>query len=253
MEVHHTHTTPIHGRTGRKKWTHYLWEFFMLFLAVFCGFLAENQREHYVEHRREKQYIRSLIEDLKSDTTGIGTGNLWFDKICAASDTLLLNFESFTSGSSAKAVKSLTYILSGYPDFVYTDRTMQQLKNAGGLRLIRNQSASDSITSYDATIRDLSIEESEVTVFYDQIQDNANKLFSFRKLDQQQAGKNPDELAKTNPDLWLTHDSRELEHFYNVLRKYKTVIFHYKKYLERFKNKESRLIDLLKREYHIKY
>ena len=36
MEVHsHTHSP-------RKKWTHYFWEFLMLFLAVFCGFLAEN-------------------------------------------------------------------------------------------------------------------------------------------------------------------------------------------------------------------
>jgi hypothetical protein len=42
MEVHH------HAHTARKKWTHYFWEFFMLFLAVFCGFLAENQREHYI-------------------------------------------------------------------------------------------------------------------------------------------------------------------------------------------------------------
>ena len=40
----------------------------MLFLAVFAGFLAENQREHYVEHQREKQYIRSMIEDLQTDT-----------------------------------------------------------------------------------------------------------------------------------------------------------------------------------------
>ena len=61
MEVHaHTHTP-------RKKWTHYFWEFLMLFLAVFCGFLAENKREHYVEHQREKQYIRSIAEDLHSD------------------------------------------------------------------------------------------------------------------------------------------------------------------------------------------
>ncbi|MBK9661472.1 MAG: hypothetical protein IPO68_16495 [Chitinophagaceae bacterium] len=43
MEVHH------HAHTARKKWTHYFWEFLMLFLAVFCGFLAENQREHYVK------------------------------------------------------------------------------------------------------------------------------------------------------------------------------------------------------------
>ena len=54
MEVHaHTHT-------ARKKWTHYFWEFLMLFIAVFCGFLAENQREHMVEHQREKQFMLSL-------------------------------------------------------------------------------------------------------------------------------------------------------------------------------------------------
>ena len=48
MEVH------AHSHTPRKKWTHYLWEFIMLFLAVFCGFLAENQREHYVENNTGK-------------------------------------------------------------------------------------------------------------------------------------------------------------------------------------------------------
>ena len=62
MEVHqHTHTP-------RKKWTHYLWEFLMLFLAVTLGFFVENQREHYIEHKREKQFISTMVEDLKSDT-----------------------------------------------------------------------------------------------------------------------------------------------------------------------------------------
>src|SRR6478736_4232986 len=61
MEVHH------HSHSSRKKWTHYFWEFFMLFLAVFCGFLAENLREHFIENKRENQFIRSYIEDLKTD------------------------------------------------------------------------------------------------------------------------------------------------------------------------------------------
>ena len=62
MEVHaHTHT-------ARKKWTHYFWEFLMLFLAVTLGFFVENQREHYVEAIREKKYIQSLVADLMSDT-----------------------------------------------------------------------------------------------------------------------------------------------------------------------------------------
>ena len=62
--MHHTHTP-------RKKWTHYFWEFLMLFLAVFCGFLAEYQLEHLIEQKREKQFIKALIEDLKLDTIGM--------------------------------------------------------------------------------------------------------------------------------------------------------------------------------------
>jgi hypothetical protein len=65
MEVHHhshlasgeTHGSEpaIHG-VG-KKFTHYIWEFLMLFLAVFCGFLAENIREHNVgEEKRTTIY-----------------------------------------------------------------------------------------------------------------------------------------------------------------------------------------------------
>src|SRR6476620_4510143 len=65
MDVHH------HTSTSHKKWTHYLWEFLMLFLAVFCGFLAENIREASVEKHREKQFIQSYIEDLRSDTAQI--------------------------------------------------------------------------------------------------------------------------------------------------------------------------------------
>ena len=35
MEVHaHTHTVDPDSHRGRKKWTHYLWEFLMLFLAL---------------------------------------------------------------------------------------------------------------------------------------------------------------------------------------------------------------------------
>jgi hypothetical protein len=69
MEVHHhTHTDPSHSGASRKKFTHYLWEFLMLFLAIFCGFLAENLREHQVEKNRARQYMLSLYEDLKTDT-----------------------------------------------------------------------------------------------------------------------------------------------------------------------------------------
>ena len=59
MEVH------AHSHTPRKKWTHYFWEFLMLFLAVFCGFLAEYKLEQTIERHREKEYMQLMVEDLK--------------------------------------------------------------------------------------------------------------------------------------------------------------------------------------------
>src|SRR5215211_4115796 len=63
MEVH------THQHSPRKKWTHYFWEFLMLFVAVFCGFLAENIREHSVERHREKEFAKALYAELLDDST----------------------------------------------------------------------------------------------------------------------------------------------------------------------------------------
>src|SRR5688500_7674169 len=87
MEVHaHTHT-------ARKKWTHYFWEFIMLFLAVFCGFLAEYQLEHKIEKDREKVYIKSMIEDLKADTLNISNHLIFREAKRRRLDSLSLLFQ----------------------------------------------------------------------------------------------------------------------------------------------------------------
>ena len=59
MEVH------IHTHTPRKKWTHYSWEFFMLFMVVTAGFFVENQREHYIEHKEQSNTLNLLWRILK--------------------------------------------------------------------------------------------------------------------------------------------------------------------------------------------
>src|SRR4029078_6885202 len=97
MEVHH------HAHTARKKWTHYFWEFLMLFLAVFCGFLAEYALEHKIEKDREKQFIRSLVNDVKADITQLNSIIEKRDEKMQRLDslTLLINLPNFaTYGSS---------------------------------------------------------------------------------------------------------------------------------------------------------
>lgn len=65
MEVHH------HSHTARKKLSHYFFEFFMLFLAVVCGMLAEYYLENRIERHREHEFVESMVQDLKEDTVKI--------------------------------------------------------------------------------------------------------------------------------------------------------------------------------------
>src|ERR1700686_354541 len=64
MEVHH-HPDLRHRR---KRWKEYFLEFLMIFLAVTLGFFAESYRESLGDKKKEKGYIRSMIEDLKNDS-----------------------------------------------------------------------------------------------------------------------------------------------------------------------------------------
>ena len=150
MEVHH------HAHTARKKWTHYLWEFLMLFLAVFAGFLAENQREHYIEHQREKKYINSLVADLITDTAELNSVITFNILKFHGMDTLvrLLSNHSLSNDDE----KNLYSLNGAYAANIYTmtfsDRTIRQLLNSGNLRLIRKSSVSDSIMNYYGQSKD---------------------------------------------------------------------------------------------------
>jgi hypothetical protein len=148
MEVHH------HSHTARKKWTHYLWEFLMLFLAVTLGFLVENQREHYIEHKREKQYVQSFYEDLTADELDLETNIEYLQGQANAADSLQLLMKNITTKQPANRIymylREITRSSAGllFPN----DRTIVQLRNAGGMRLIKNKSVSDSMVGYYRTI-----------------------------------------------------------------------------------------------------
>src|SRR5688572_13506866 len=146
MEVHH------HAHTSRKKWTHYFWEFLMLFLAVFCGFLAENQREHLVEHQREKQYIKSLLVDLKRDTSELSQNIRSRErrKICA--DSLIYELSFPVSKETQNSIYYNAAGLNSLQLFNYSNSTIQQLKNSGLMRLIRKSDVVNSINSYDLRV-----------------------------------------------------------------------------------------------------
>ena len=150
MEVHH-HTHPAHGK---KNWKSYFWEFLMLFLAVFCGFLAENQREHLIEHKREKVYMVSMLEDIRADTAMLNLMHTTFSGIAKHIDSLipLLQPGDIMEKNAAQIYQHQIW-LTLFARWRYSDRTISQLKNSGNFRLIRKQSVSDLIIAYDGYVK----------------------------------------------------------------------------------------------------
>src|ERR1700730_3398913 len=149
MEVHkHPHHV-----THKKKWGEYLLEFIMLFLAVFLGFVAENVRERIVEHNIEKEYIHSLVEDLKSDTLQSNEVLKLLNSRIAGLDSVITALSSPGIIENSNNAYRLWSKNIGFPDFISNDRTIQQLKNSGGLRFIRNKAVSDKIMEYGQVIR----------------------------------------------------------------------------------------------------
>ena len=146
MEVHaHTHTP-------RKKWTHYFWEFLMLFLAVFCGFMAENIREHKIEHLRAKEFAKSLVQDLQNDTTAINTQKKTAGIYIVITDSLLRLNQTPLEGRTAAEFSFYTRFMYWTVPILWNRATFEQIKNSGSLRYFKNYQLLEKLMRYNALV-----------------------------------------------------------------------------------------------------
>jgi hypothetical protein len=245
MEVHH------HSHTARKKWTHYFWEFLMLFLAVFCGFLAEYILEHKIEKAREKQFIQSLLNDLKADTANITKLNSFRLTIRNQTENLIglltsdsLNEKGFEIYNDASRISQRAF-------FYAADGTIQQLKNSGGLRLITQVNVADSIKAYDVLYRSIltlqQLEEEQVIKY----REMAAKILDTKILSKLFIGDiSDDSLRHLKPKL-KQYDPLLLNEFSNLLlyRRGNSNRIYFE--LEELYKKGAMLIELIHKKYHI--
>jgi len=149
MEIHaHTHTP-------RKKWTHYFWEFLMLFLAVFCGFLAEYQLEHKIEKDRAKEYAKALYDDIVSDTAYLRNIIEETKKDLSYQDTLMNLLHQISVDQKKVPGGALYYYAARSRTgtlFSVKTSTLNQLKNSGSLRLLKKPELINLFASYDQAV-----------------------------------------------------------------------------------------------------
>ena len=252
MEIHkHPHHV-----THKKKWTEYLLEFFMLFLAVFLGFLAENFREHQVEKERGRQYIESFYEDLKNDTARINRLISYDEDKIAALTTMYNCYDTVSKNLQATdCMAQLVTRSRSNKGFVLTERTIQQLANAGGYRLLNKEDA-DSITAYENAYK--AYLDFQRTVFQsaqDNVRNTLNRMADFKVMAPVQlttanfAGDTMN--VKLNGPLLFVKDRVLLNEWFNELALYLRTTNGQRTIMIQLKERATGLLKFYNTKYHL--
>ena len=220
----------------------------MLFLAVTAGFLVENQREHYVEHQRGMQYVKSFVADLKIDTARFSRRINFYKGLESQLNPLYPCYDSIIHNQNATGcLINIIDATNGFPDLIYTDRTLEQLKNAGGLRLLKEQDA-DSIIRYDAFLRlVLKTESTSMQVKATEVRNTRNAVIVFSEIMDTTFGK----TVKPEKLKLVTKDKELLSRFFNEVLMYRAVCRYMRQLINQLRGRAVGLIKFFTEKYHL--
>ncbi|MEP7142949.1 MAG: hypothetical protein ABI707_08765 [Ferruginibacter sp.] len=254
MEIHH-HPQDHH----KKKWKDYLFEFLMLFLAVSAGFFVENQREHYVEHNRAKQYAYFLYRDLLRDTVNLNERSAFIVAGTKKLDTLIAVLKSYKDNdTSATKIYALSaYAYSG-AFFSATTSTMEQLKNSGSLRYFGNNDLISNFSNYDTDLQRLKAVEDRNAYLNEEIRKFLVKFLDLKSISRFTVNTSSDasgfkllQPSIAGPLKLYKKDPEQFEQYANLCA-LKQLDWNTRAGLQmRLFNSASKLIISLKKEYHL--
>jgi hypothetical protein len=251
MEVHH-HPDLKHKK---KYFKEYFLEFLMIFLAVTLGFIAENIREGISDRNKEKEYIESMIQDLKTDTAQSRAIMTSLRKQIYGMDTLemLLTPDINKNDSAVFTCYLLHNSIHNQHAMNFSDRTITQLFSSGNMRLINKQSISDSITDYYTNIKDVDAQKSYYIEYFHKCLDIYEAIYAFdtyhSRLNADGTSSYPKlsfgklSIINTNPD--------DLKKFKSTIEITKGITSSYRNDLNELRKQAISLIRFLKTEYNL--
>ena len=253
MEVHH------HSHTARKKWTHYFWEFLMLFLAVSLGFYAENTREVILHKKEVKTQLNSMLSDLHSDIILLSSVTDRNSHSAQMADSLveLLHSDITNTPEIYFAARTVTANVGYY----YTNsKSFDQLKTAGLLRYIKNKELLDSIGTYYVSFQWLANQIDLLRLKLDEIHKGNSLLFDSYVFQQMlinvkiissgSLGGQRTNISKplVKPSL-LSADAKDINTVSLNYHYYSTTMKFYIRNAIALQNRANKLIEMIKKEY----
>ncbi|WP_373520086.1 hypothetical protein [Aquiflexum sp.] len=234
----------------KRNWSSYIKEFFMLFLAVFCGFLAENYRESLSAQKIEKEYILSLVEDLKTDTTNLSLYINFRKEKSVLMDSLAEMILSDQRTLFGNQIYFLARQVFNEQAFFYADGTIQQLKNAGNLRLLKKRNVVNSLLTYEKKVKVLEGWDENDNRTKSTFREMGGKVFNSSELNKTMDSEMRFVIPTSNPQL-ITDDFATINevafqiHYLSKMTKGNSLR------AESLKSDAARLLELIHSEYKL--
>jgi hypothetical protein len=238
----------------------------MLFLAVFCGFLAEYQLEHKIEKDRLKKFMYDMTKNLEYDRTRIAI-NLPTNYFLRSSLDSFRNEiqQNLLGKENIKKLYYYAFTASGSGRVVFNKSTITQLRNSGQLRLVENDSLTNEIIDY----YDRKVYASELYCQYftdsqNELETEKRDIFSTigfesmlkitdsaynNNLENNLENEFKNEIEKNNLKL-LTTDKITLEKLHSLVLTNQMALLSYIQFLNYTNQSAEKLIAKIKLTYH---
>jgi hypothetical protein len=204
-----------------------------------------------IEHQREKQFMKSMAQDLEKDIILLANESKWVTEQYRGLDSLtVIIYEGYFDQSEVRKMYELQRKFLRPIGMKLINRTEVQLKNAGGMRLIRNREVADSIINYWSITELLYEQQYNINSHRIKAKDISFTIFNnkyYKDTDNFSHGTFngiPELMTQNNP--LLSEFANRVSHMSNLLK------FGYNKRLEKQAENANSLILVIKKEYHTK-
>lgn len=241
-------------QADKAGWKEYLLQFVLMFLAVFLGFFADNLREAQAERIREKKYIRSIINDLKADTSKLSDNINYCDRLLEGQDSALALLYTQYNKPYNQRFFHFMGAFQTMPIFVNNDATIQQLKSSGGFLAISSDLAKDSIMLYEARVRQTLANEAITFQILSTTESWIAKIFNlyYFRADTPSGRFIPEAFAPTRFDHIISDDRLKWAELHNQFLRHKSFLKYMREQRAHLFEQAKALILFLGKEYDIR-
>ena len=237
-----------------KRVREYMIELLSMFVAVALAFLSQYFFQYRSDRSTEHDLMVSMVADLRTDIKNIdklSTSTPEFEKSMISLRNLCLSEHS--TFDLQKRMLQFSIVGFGRTYFVnFAQGTISQLKNAGGLRLIKDSNIIDAITEYDNTKQHLDTYAQNVGIRKQDFLQHLEKSFLLNSINI--ASFDHADLVKifTKHKSLILNDSFDLlAEFSNSCFIFETASVGYSMQCEGLKKQAENLIELIQSRYHI--